>query len=73
VDGGGRKLNEDGKYVWDSVEGALVLDEQGNIGAEHIKLMRLMVSGQLVLAAKVQGTDGLMNEVLYIARAVNKV
>ena len=59
VDVGGVKLSPDKEYVWDGVEGAMRESLGGEIGAEHIKLMRLMVSLPLRLVLKVSGAEGL--------------
>jgi hypothetical protein len=68
----GNKLTPETVYVWDSYENALAPEPRGNIKAEHIKLMRLMLTSPLETVLKVQNKDGLLPEVLYIAKSVAK-
>lgn len=69
----GEKLLADGRYYWDEEQAALAKASAGRIGADHIKMMRLMASGPAELSLKVQGADALIDEVLYIARCMEKV
>jgi DNA repair protein RecO (recombination protein O) len=71
VDTEGRKLTEDKNYVWDGAEKALRESVGGEIGADHIKLMRLMLSSPLKLTMKVQGAGKLTSGVSYVAKCVN--
>jgi len=59
----GAKLVADKKYRWDGVERALREDGRGSVGAEQIKLMRLMMSSSLQLVLKVKGVEGLVEDV----------
>jgi len=59
VDVLGAQLSVEKKYTWDVMERALREDAGGEITAEHIKLMRLMVSSPLQLILKVKGGDDL--------------
>ena len=68
----GEKLAIDGRYYWDEENAALSKARTGRIGADHIKMMRLMAAGPAELSLKVQGADALIDEVLYIARCVEK-
>lgn len=68
----GEKLAIDGRYYWDEENAALSKARAGRIGADHIKMMRLMAAGPAELSLKVQGADALIDEVLYIARCVEK-
>ena len=69
----GEKLLADGRYYWDEEQAALAKAGMGRIGADHIKMMRLMASGSAELSLKVQGADKLIDEVLYVARCIEKV
>ncbi|MBR6169017.1 DNA repair protein RecO [Candidatus Saccharibacteria bacterium] len=69
----GEKLAADRRYYWDEEQAALSKANAGRIGVDHIKLMRLMVSGPAELALKVAGVDALIDEVLYVARCMEKV
>ncbi len=69
----GEKLLADGRYYWDEEQAALAKAGMGRIGVDHIKMMRLMASGSAELSLKVQGADKLIDEVLYVARCIEKV
>lgn len=68
----GKKLESDQTYVWDMAEESLRPQIGGNIGANEIKLMRLMLSSDLALVINVKNTDSMLPSILYIAKAVNK-
>ena len=68
----GDRLKADSRYYWDEEQAALTKATAGRIGADHIKLMRLMASGPAELALKVQGADVLIDEVLFVARCMEK-
>lgn len=72
-DAAGARLQAEATYVWDSVENALRTEPHGNVNAEHIKLMRLMLSNPLVLAARVKNLPDLLPPVNYIAKALNQL
>ena len=69
----GEKLLAEGRYYWDEEQAALAKAGAGRIGADHIKMMRLMASGPAELSLKVTGADALVDEVLYVARCLEKV
>ena len=71
-DANGDKLVQDSKYYWDEESVALMPAKAGRINAEHIKLMRIMQSGQAELALNVKGADDLIDEVLYIVKCVER-
>lgn len=68
----GEKLSPESHYVWDVESSAFAPRELGRIGAEHIKLMRLMVSTPLEICMKVAGYGELMDEICYIAKCAVK-
>jgi len=68
----GEKLLADGHYYWDEEQAALGKATAGRIGADHIKMMRLMASGPAELSMKVNGADALIDEVLYISRCMER-
>lgn len=68
----GEKLLADKRYYWDKEQAALSKADAGRIGTDHIKMMRLMASGPAELAMKVQGADALIDEVLYIAKCMER-
>ena len=69
----GEKLDEKEKYSWDVMEGALIKSPSGLISANEIKMMRLLVTVDLMVATRVKNVEVMMPEILYIARSVNKL
>ena len=68
----GEKLSEDEKYSWGMVESALSKNPTGMISTNEIKMMRLLLTADLLVAMRVK-TDVKMSEILHIARSVNKL
>ena len=73
TDTNGDKLSPDVSYVWDSTEGALRPLPQGKIGANEIKLMRLILASPLSLCARIENIGPLLPETLYVAKSVNQL
>ena len=60
---------ESGKlYMYDVGEKALRLSEQGEIGADHIKFLRLVQAKQLTAVAQIGGIDGILADCWLLAR-----
>ena len=72
-DASGAKLVSDGRYVWDNMEGALAVSEQGEYGADEIKMLRLMLTNDLNVVRRVKTDIGLLTRALSVARAVSKM
>jgi len=68
----GTKLSPDLRYVWDVENVALAPHEMGRVGADHIKMMRVMASTPLEVAMKVAGYGDLMDEIGYIVKCAEK-
>jgi DNA repair protein RecO (recombination protein O) len=68
----GDKLDSETVYAWNTYENALMPEQKGNIKAEHIKLMRLMLTAPLKTVVQVQEKEKLLPEVLYIAKSIAK-
>lgn len=69
----GKKLAEDKSYVWDNHEIALKEQMGGNIGANEIKIMRLMLTSKLALINRVKDLSSKIPSILHIAKSVNKL
>lgn len=69
----GKPLKEDEHYVWDSVEKAMRRDAKGEIGANEIKMLRLIVSAKLALVLRVKEAEEMAPELLYIAKTLNQL
>ena len=68
----GHDLDPFKTYVWDSTESALREQLGGNVGAEEIKLMRLMLSNSLKVTSRVKDIAPKLPTILYIAKVINK-
>ena len=71
-DTAGEKLSASSRYIWNAEDGALSPRDGGPVTAEHIKLMRLMVSSPLEICMKVAGFAELLDEILYIVRCAEQ-
>lgn len=66
----GDKLSPDMYYVWDATEQALRPLSSGKIGADEIKIMRLMLVSPLELISRIKGVEKQLNEIEYISKSV---
>jgi len=69
-DADGRKLSADGFYEWNVMEKALVARDGGEITADEIKLMRLTVTSELGVVAKIKNLDSMLPKIYKIARSL---
>lgn len=67
----GEKLSADKHYMWDVAEGALRVHENGDFGANEIKLMRLMLTAKLEVISRVKVDVGVMDRVCGLCRLNN--
>ena len=65
-------MDERKKYVWDVNESALREKENGNIGADEIKIMRLMMTSEINLIIKIRGISEKCKDINMIAKIINK-
>ena len=72
-DTSGEKLLPDKRYFWDTSEMALSENENGDIGTDSIKIMRLMLSSDVSVVERIVGIEKYLPSILRIARAVNKI
>ena len=68
-----QKLSEDVNYIWDVFLSALKPQPGGEIGANEIKLMRLMLASKLDLVSRVRNIEPSLGPISYIAKALNKL
>ena len=68
----GDKLKADAKYYWNGMEGAFELNEQGDYGADEIKLLRLMQVTELSTMRRVKCNKKTMQEVVALTRIVSR-
>ena len=71
-DAKGEKLSPDENYVWDVSESAFYKKENGEFGADEIKMLRLMMTNKLEIAARVKGYDSHAPLLLKFARIIAK-
>lgn len=69
-DADGRKLSANETYEWNIMEKALVARESGEITADEIKLMRLMVTSELGVVAKIKNLESMLPKIYKIARSL---
>ncbi|MBR3319959.1 DNA repair protein RecO [Candidatus Saccharibacteria bacterium] len=68
----GNELDPLKTYVWDSTESALREQLGGNVTADEIKAMRLMLSSSLKTNSHVKDIAPMLPTILYIAKMINK-
>ena len=72
-DDNGDKLSEGERYIWDRHGEVLAKSPNGNIGANEIKIMRLMLSADLSVVLRVKNLADSITAVLNVARALGKI
>lgn len=68
TDVNGQALQEDKTYMYDEHERALRPSEQGSIGSDHIKLLRLAQANPLDKLSQISGTEEVVVECLGVVR-----
>ncbi len=69
----GEKLSEDFRYSWDFNEMALVQHEMGEVDADTIKIMRLMITTELAVILRIKNVKEKILPILKIAKAGAKI
>lgn len=64
----GAKLVADAKYTYDVAEKGLRQNSQGNITAEHIKLLRIASVKTPTILVQISGLGDVVNDCLWVAR-----
>jgi DNA repair protein RecO (recombination protein O) len=64
----GEKLQSDMSYRYDSNEKGFVEAAQGDIKADHLKILRLVAAKPLSVLVQVGGMEDYLSECLYVAR-----
>lgn len=68
VDVVGQKLSPDKFYMYDVSEKGLRLSEQGDIGADHIKYLRLIATRPILTLAQIGGVENVLADCWLVAR-----
>lgn len=69
----GEKLDASRRYNYLAQESAFAESERGEFGAEEIKLLRLMLTSNLAVVARVKNVEQYSPEVLRFSRIVSKM
>jgi DNA repair protein RecO (recombination protein O) len=67
-DTAGQKLSADASYRYDEAEQGLRSVNGGELGAEHIKLLRLIATRPLKILAQIGGIESILPDCLSVAR-----
>lgn len=68
LDVAGNPLEEGKMYMYDESEKAFRLSEQGNIGTNHIKLLRLVSERELAQVVQVGGVESVIDDCWLVSR-----
>ena len=68
LDSDGDKLELESKYNWDAHEKVFVKNDNGEVDANMIKILRIMVSADFEVARRVIGIETYVSEILKITR-----
>lgn len=68
-DTNGEKLQPEQKYFWDYQEKALSSNPKGDISANEIKVMRLIIVSSLATIAKIKNIDDIMPPIFKVAQS----
>ncbi|MDO4979194.1 MAG: DNA repair protein RecO [Candidatus Saccharibacteria bacterium] len=68
-DSNGAKLDKDSKYFWDSFAKVFAKNDDGNFNASHIKLLRLIIAGNLKTISRVKDLDKYTSDFVVIANS----
>jgi recombinational DNA repair protein (RecF pathway) len=64
----GQKVQEDVKYRYDVAEKSFRQNMAGEIGSDHIKLLRLMENKSIKVLAQIGGVQGVLGDCLMVCR-----
>lgn len=64
----GERLKADRRYAWNAMEKAFQSVENGEFGADEIKVLRLILTAKLVLVSRIKGIPGMQKQILMLAR-----
>lgn len=68
----GAKLVVDGRYDWNAMEKVFVVRDNGEFGAEEIKIMRLMSTTGLKIVTRVKNLNNYLDKILNLVRIMIK-
>lgn len=68
----GEKLEATQRYYWDQESAAFAKAQAGRIGADHIKMLRVMYAMPAEAALKVRGAADLIDEAIFVTKCVER-
>lgn len=69
----GQKLVPEKRYDWDTMAMSFTKNEQGRFGADEIKMLRLILTTDLGVVGRVKNIDGMLVNILDLARRIGRV
>ncbi len=72
-DASGKKLSVENRYIWDIMDNAFLESENGDYGADDIKILRLILTTDLNVVARVKNISEMIAGILKLAHVVNKI
>ena len=69
----GEKLNPENNYTWDVMESVFIKNMGGDFGANEIKMLRLMLTAELLVVSRVKNYEEMMPKILRVAKSVAKI
>ena len=71
IDQNGDILRADSRYNFDPYDKVFVLAERGEFNANHIKFLRLMISSEPRILAKINGAQQILSEISVILASLS--
>lgn len=68
----GEKLSPEYTYAWDALAGVFYRKDNGEYGVNEIKVLRLILTTNLAVVAKVKGLEKMLPNILKLARSVGR-
>ena len=72
-DADGKKLSAECRYVWDVMDNAFIEKKNGDYGADEIKVLRLILTADLGVVARIKDIDRMTPGILKLAHIVSKI
>ena len=72
-DAEGQKLDVDERYEWDVAQTAFRTKDNGEYGANEIKVMRLMTATDLKVAERIKVNGEMFDRILSLVRVAAKI
>lgn len=70
-DADGRKLSAEYRYAWDPIGAVFFEKSSGDYGADEIKVLRLILTTDLLIVARVKNLGDMLPNILRLARSIS--